>query len=179
MSKIELDEIDIGLLEEINQNPGQPLSSAMAVALDCREQRTLYDRLIALEAQKYISVDRVVEKGRSLATITPKGKAAIKGKGGSYLLVGGVLMSGSLAAPLSTFSADSAKPAVPILPDGFSLGGWLEQLEAVGGGLVRVVVSDREYLVDDSLQEELTTMMGQHMSVGHYFGQWGCGVIPA
>jgi len=80
MSKIELDEIDIGLLEEINQNPGQPLSSAMAVALDCREQRTLYDRLIALEAQKYISVDRVVEKGRSLATITPKGKAAIKGR---------------------------------------------------------------------------------------------------
>lgn len=65
-----------------------------------------------------------------------------------------------------------------ILPDGFSLGGWLEQLEAVGGGLVRVVVSDREYLVDDTLQEKLATLMGQHMSVGHYFGQWGCGAIP-
>lgn len=88
-------------------------------------------------------------------------------------------MSGSLAAPLSTFSADSAKPAVPILPDGFSLGGWLEQLEAVGGGLVRVVVSGREYLVDDSLQEKLAALMGQHMSVGHYFGQWGCGAISS
>jgi hypothetical protein len=79
MSKIELDPIDIDLLEEVNQNPGQPLSSAM-VTEDRRKQRTLYDRLFALEAQQYISVDRSSEKGLALATITPKGKAAIRGR---------------------------------------------------------------------------------------------------
>ena len=79
MSELKLDPIDVDLLRGINQNPGQPLSSAM-VTEDRRKQRTLYDRLFALEAQQYISVDRSSEKGLALATITAKGKAAIKGR---------------------------------------------------------------------------------------------------
>ncbi len=87
------------------------------------------------------------------------------------------------------FSANGAVPAVPaqsllmstapkILPNGHSLGGWLERVEPIGGGLVRVVVSGRERLIDDSLLEELAALTGQYMSVGHYFGQWGCGALP-
>lgn len=79
-------------------------------------------------------------------------------------------------APIDIFSADCA---AHILPDGASIWGRLEQLEPVGGGLVRVVISGRERLVDDSLQEKLATLMGQRMSIGHYFGQWGCGAMPA
>ena len=90
-------------------------------------------------------------------------------------------MSGSIVSgPINTFSADhadDAAPTIPILPPGFAVGGWLEQLEAVGGGLVRVVVSGREYLVDDSLQEKLSTLMGQHMTIVRAFGQWGCGAL--
>ncbi len=75
-----LDVIDFGLLEEVNQNPGQPLSSAIAPSAGRRNERTLYDRLKALEIQGFISVDRSSEKGHALATITTKGKAAIMGR---------------------------------------------------------------------------------------------------
>lgn len=74
-----LDAIDLDLLSEINQNPGQPLSSATRALEDRRATRTLYDRLFALEAQQFVSVDRS-EKNYARATILPKGKEAIKGR---------------------------------------------------------------------------------------------------
>jgi DNA-binding HxlR family transcriptional regulator len=77
---LKLDTIDIDLLKEINQNPGQPKSSAVVALVGRRKERTLQDRLTALELHGFISVDRSVRKGFSLATITPKGKAAIKGR---------------------------------------------------------------------------------------------------
>jgi DNA-binding PadR family transcriptional regulator len=79
MSKIELDPIDVDLLEEVNQNSGQPLKSAIVPLIGRRDERTLYDRLKALALHGFISVDRS-EKNYSLATITAKGKAAIRGR---------------------------------------------------------------------------------------------------
>jgi len=78
MSK--LDEIDIKLLKEIDKRPGQPLARAAEALLDRRSQRVLYKRLLDLEAQQLISVDRRSEKRLARATITEKGKAAIMGR---------------------------------------------------------------------------------------------------
>lgn len=83
-----LDEIDIELLKQTSQNPGQPFSNAVKPLLVKRKERTLYDRLIALEKQELIEVDRSKKKV-ALSTITEKGKAAIKGREISALLDGG------------------------------------------------------------------------------------------
>lgn len=74
-----LDKIDVSLLEEINQNPGQPLANALKSLLKMRSKRRLYYRLFELEAQQLIKVDRS-EKRFARATITAKGKAAIMGR---------------------------------------------------------------------------------------------------
>lgn len=74
-----LDIIDLALLQQCNQNPAQPLVNAIKSLLDKRDIRTLYDRMFALEAQKFIDVDRS-QKRVALATITEKGKVAIIGK---------------------------------------------------------------------------------------------------
>lgn len=72
----------------------------------------------------------------------------------------------------------SAANAPRVMPNDFSAGGILEQMEPVGDCLVRVVVSGAEFLVDDSLQEKLAALMGQHMTICHVFGKWGCGAMP-
>lgn len=74
-----LDKIDISLLKEINQNPGQPLANALKPLLETRSKRRLYYRLFELETQRFIEVDRT-EKRFAKATITAKGKAAIMGR---------------------------------------------------------------------------------------------------
>lgn len=88
-------------------------------------------------------------------------------------------MSGTTApAPICTLFADNAaQPPATVLQDGHSIGGILEQAEAVGGGLIRVSVSGIQYLVDESLQKKLAGLMGQHMTVVRAFGQWGCGFL--
>ena len=79
---IMLDKIDIELLEQCKQNPGQPLINAIKPLLGSRKIRTLYDRMRALEAQQFVWVDRS-QKKVYLATITEKGKAVIIGTGGT------------------------------------------------------------------------------------------------
>jgi hypothetical protein len=74
------DEIDLELLQRCNQNPGQPLADSVKPLLGKRSRRRLYYRLFVLEAQQLIAVDRSSEKGVALATITPEGKAAIRGR---------------------------------------------------------------------------------------------------
>jgi hypothetical protein len=76
-----LDTIDLELLEQCNQNPGQPLANTIKSLLGQRHERTLYDRMFALEMQQFIVVDRS-QKKVALATITEKGKAAITGREG-------------------------------------------------------------------------------------------------
>jgi hypothetical protein len=76
-------------------------------------------------------------------------------------------------------SGDASAAAIRILPGPRrSLGGILEEMEPVGGGLIRVVVSGREYLVDDILQEKLSDLMGQQVTICRVFGHWGAGAIP-
>jgi hypothetical protein len=70
-------------------------------------------------------------------------------------------------------------PIIPILPNGRSLGGILEQAEPIGCGLIRVVISGMEYLVDDSLHAALTGLVGQKVAVCRILGQWGAGVMPS
>ena len=77
-----LDIIDIELLEQCKQNPGQPIINAIKPLLGSRKIRTLYDRMRALEAQQFVWVDRS-QKKVYLATITEKGKAVIIGTGGT------------------------------------------------------------------------------------------------
>ncbi|MCX6677389.1 MAG: hypothetical protein NTU95_05530 [Methanothrix sp.] len=70
-------------------------------------------------------------------------------------------------------------PTIPILPQGRSIGGILERSEAVGGGLLGVSVSGREYLVDESLQESLAGLLGQQVAICRVCGKWGGGRMPA
>ena len=86
-------------------------------------------------------------------------------------------MSGVLSAPTNTFSANNAVPAVSILADGHSLWGILEQLAPVGDGLLRVQVSARESLVDESLQGPLAGLMGQSVAICRIAGRWGAGAL--
>lgn len=81
-------------------------------------------------------------------------------------------MSGILAGPISTYSAISE---APILPADHSLWGILEGLEPAGDGLLRVQVSARESLVDESLQATLAGLMGEQVAICHVAGRWGCG----
>ena len=81
-------------------------------------------------------------------------------------------MSGILAGPISSFSAIAE---APILPAGHSLWGILERLEPVGDGLLRIQVSARECLVDESLQSTLAGLMGEQVSICRIAGRWGCG----
>jgi len=74
-----LDEIDLDLLGQCAQNPGQSLKNAIAPLLKCRRVRTLYDRMKALEAQGFIVIDRS-QKKHTQVRITEKGKAAIIGR---------------------------------------------------------------------------------------------------
>lgn len=81
-------------------------------------------------------------------------------------------MSGIVAGPISTYSAITE---APILPAGHSLWGILERLEPVGDGLLRVQVSAREYLVDESLQATLAGLLGEQVSICRIAGRWGVG----
>jgi hypothetical protein len=65
-----------------------------------------------------------------------------------------------------------------VLPERRTVGGWLEEVDPVGNGLLRVTISGRTRYVDESLQEELVGMMGEHMVVGYVLGKWRCGRIP-
>ncbi|MCK9570818.1 hypothetical protein M0R72_17850 [Candidatus Pacearchaeota archaeon] len=80
-----LDVIDVELLKYCSENPCQPQAAAVKSVLGKRlagrpvAERTLYDRLRALEAKKLIKVDRT-QKNVSLVELTKTGKDAIRGK---------------------------------------------------------------------------------------------------
>ena len=85
-------------------------------------------------------------------------------------------MISPLGEPINIFAPGCA---VRIMPDDFVAGGTLERAEPVGGGLVKITFSSGvQYLVDDSLQEQLDCLVGQHMTIGHVLGEWGCGALP-
>ena len=70
-----LDDIDIELLVQCSENPGQSLKQVIAPLLKCRKIRTLYDRMASLEEDGLIEIRR--QKKMALVKITEKGKAAI------------------------------------------------------------------------------------------------------
>jgi hypothetical protein len=49
----------------------------------------------------------------------------------------------------------------------------------MGCGLVRIVISGMEYLVDDSLHAALMGLVGKKVAVCRILGQWGAGVMPS
>ena len=75
-----VDEIDIRLLENINQNPGQSKADAIKLLLGKRSRTRLYARLKHLEKDGLIDVNRTKARGLALVTITTNGKAAIRGR---------------------------------------------------------------------------------------------------
>ena len=67
---------------------------------------------------------------------------------------------------------------VPILPPGRSVGGVLEKVQPIGGGLVQVSFkSGKSYSVDDSLYEQLMGLIGQQTAIFRFDGHWGAGII--
>lgn len=67
-----------------------------------------------------------------------------------------------------------------ILPPGRSVGGILERVQPLGGGLVQVFfASGKSYSVDESLYEQLTGLIGQTIAIFRYCGHWGTGAMPA
>ena len=71
-----LDKIHIQLLQNIAQEPGQPVSKYFS-GIKWRQKRTFYNRIAALEAEGYISVDRAPRKFNFL-NITDLGRAALQ-----------------------------------------------------------------------------------------------------
>jgi DNA-binding PadR family transcriptional regulator len=78
-----LDEIDKKLLRRCSEYPGSALARLFAPLLEeifpRPSARSMYDRLSDLEIRGFIDVDRTARRGRALAKITGKGKAAIEG----------------------------------------------------------------------------------------------------
>jgi hypothetical protein len=71
-----LDEIDQELLRQCEENPGQTVATIISPLLRTRKERTLYDRIAALEAEQLIVIDRSI-KNKASVILTEEGKAAI------------------------------------------------------------------------------------------------------
>ena len=54
-----LDEIDQELLRQCEENPGQTVAAIISPLLGTRKERTLHDRIAALEAKQLIVIDRI------------------------------------------------------------------------------------------------------------------------
>ena len=74
-----LDEIDQELLRQCEKNPGQTVAAIISPLLGTRKERTLYDRIAALEAMQLIVIDRSI-KNKASVILTEEGKAAIIGR---------------------------------------------------------------------------------------------------
>ncbi len=85
-------------------------------------------------------------------------------------------MSGDVCASINSFPAGCAQ-SIPILPADNPLWGILERLDPAGDGLLRVTVSAREYLVDESLHESLASLVGQSVAICRIAGRWGAGAL--
>lgn len=66
---------------------------------------------------------------------------------------------------------------VPILPPGRSVGGILEGVQSIGGGLVQVsFASGTSYSVDECLFDQLLGLIGQKTAIFRFNGHWGAGI---
>ena len=79
---------------------------------------------------------------------------------------------------MSASASSCLRSNTTILPPGRSVGGILERVQPVGGGLVQVSLSGGSYFVDEDLQDKLTVLVGQHVAIMHYAGHWGAGAMP-
>lgn len=61
----------------------------------------------------------------------------------------------------------------PILTLDHDLFGVLQSVQPIGDGLLQVIVSDMERLVDDSLFDVLRPLAGQVVTIIHADGKWG------
>ncbi len=77
---MQLDKIDISILKKIERISGAQLSEVVALMKDLRSERSLRERINALDAQGYISLDRKRERGKVFATISERGTAALTGR---------------------------------------------------------------------------------------------------
>jgi hypothetical protein len=79
-----LDEIDKNLSRDCSEYPGSALAGIFAPLLaeifSQISARTICDRLCELKIHGFIEVDRAARRGRALAKIIGKGKAAITGR---------------------------------------------------------------------------------------------------
>jgi len=72
-----MDEIDINLLQNIADNPDQPIRKSFA-GLKAQE-RNLYRRIARLEEQRFLRFD-TSQPGEIRVRITGRGKAEIRGR---------------------------------------------------------------------------------------------------
>jgi hypothetical protein len=83
-------------------------------------------------------------------------------------------MSTSACADLNVFAVNAADSK--ILPSGQTCWGVLGQLESFEPGLIRAHgVTD--FLIDDSLQQILSGLVGRKVIIGHIAGKWQAGAI--
>ncbi|MCK9570817.1 hypothetical protein M0R72_17845 [Candidatus Pacearchaeota archaeon] len=82
-------------------------------------------------------------------------------------------------ASINAFPANHAEIAAEqpeILPNNHSYWGIMGEVEPVGDGLIRARVSHMEYLVDEALLPQLTSLRGKSVIIGHVAGLWRVGV---
>ena len=125
-----LDEIDQELLRQCEMNPGQTVATIISPLLRTRKERTHYDSIIALEAKHLIVIDRNT-KEQSFCDPHKRGQGRDNKKGRSSASEGGRYPMNNICAPVKNFSTDGAvsfPSSLPILPNGRSPGGILEQV---------------------------------------------------
>ena len=155
----ELDEIDIKLLKEIDKRPGQPLARAAEALLDRRSQRVLYKRLLDLEAQQLISVDRRSEKRLARATNRER-KSRDNGKGESLPSSGGeILMSSSACAAIRFSDISESSEPIALSVNGICIG----VLRGLGEGIAQV--ENMMIEISPDLVADLRPLVGQRVVI--------------
>lgn len=66
-----------------------------------------------------------------------------------------------------------------ILADGAAAWGILQNISRHSDGLIRITLSGKECLVDESLYSALVSLKGHRVAVSHINGIWGVGKLGA
>lgn len=81
-------------------------------------------------------------------------------------------MSSNATHDINNFTEPRSQPSIPVLQDAHELIGTLENVELVGGGLVKIRIAGLERLVAEELVGQLKGMVGKRASILRVGDEW-------